>query len=183
MVFSFIYSYTQPSIICLLLENVFGNQWPYFGQFWTGLRNPNKQICYDAGCVSKLKWDSDGSFLSNWPDTSHGLYANMGDDCLRYGDVNINDHGCEERYYYICEFQCPSTTTTTTTTTTTATPQGEIFTAWQKIMINMQRLHAQLSTPVLPICRLMAKCSDSKTYSMRQLGGLRITTWDENTIR
>ena len=104
-------------------------QWPIFGQFWTGLRNPNKEICYDAGCVNKLKWDSDGSFLSNWHDPSHGFYVNSGDDCLRYMRDNMNDQGCDERYYYICEFQCPTTTTTTTTTTTvTTTPQGEMLT-------------------------------------------------------
>ena len=87
------------------------------GEFWTGLVNPNNEVCFDGDCVNKLKWDSDGSYLDSWADTSHGFGLDQGDDCLRYRDTSIGDHPCDRTYYYICEFQCPTTTTTTITST------------------------------------------------------------------
>ena len=91
-------------------------------EFWTGLHNPERKKCYDAECVDKLKWDSDGSKLT-WANPNHGLYVNEQKPCLRYMSSIQNDHWCGNEYYYICEFKCPPTpsTTTTTTTTTTAT--------------------------------------------------------------
>ena len=46
--------------------------------------------------------------MNNWPDTSHGFKVDGGDDCLRYALTKLNDKGCTNTYYYICEFQCPS---------------------------------------------------------------------------
>ena len=89
------------------------------GEFWTGLTNPNNEICENGNCVNKLKWDSDGSYLNSWEDQNHGIRADRADACLRYQSDKINDMTCAFKYYYICEFKCPSTTTITTTTTST----------------------------------------------------------------
>ena len=90
-------------------------------EFWTGLYNPQYRECYDTGCVNKLKWLSDGSYLLSWPDPSHELHFNGRDYCGRYKNDKIDDKDCNRNYYYICEFKCPATTTTTTTTTTSTT--------------------------------------------------------------
>ena len=60
--------------------------------------------------MNKLKWDSDGSNLDSWADTDHGIKGDA--VCLRYRDDEMNGHPCDRRYYYICEFLCPSSTTT-----------------------------------------------------------------------
>ena len=83
-----------------------------YGEFWTGLVNSNKEICYHGDCVNKLKWDSDKSYLDSWADTSHGVHVNGGDDCLRYTNKQMDDWGCSGKnggYYYICEFKCQGT--------------------------------------------------------------------------
>ena len=92
-----------------------------WGQFWTGLSNPNNEYCENSACFNKLKWDSDGSYLNAWEDQTHGIRADNGHGCLRYTSDRINDMICAMTYYYICEFKCPSTTTITTTTTTSTT--------------------------------------------------------------
>ena len=80
-------------------------------EFWTGLFNPDKIICSDAGCVNKLKWASDGAYLTSWADQTHGITANFGQLCLRYRNDTMDDAGCGVNatniFAYICEFQCP----------------------------------------------------------------------------
>ena len=111
----FRYCFLRLKSIILFLDHVLN------GEFWTGLWNPNNDVCYDAGCANKLKWDSDGSFLGNWPYTSHTIRTNNAAQCLRYTDTILDDYYCTESYYYICEFKCPPTPSTTTATTTTTT--------------------------------------------------------------
>ena len=105
------------------------------GEFWVGLINPDNKRCYDEGCENKLEWASDGSNFENWADISHGIRVNSNKYCLRYKDDGsitsgrgLDDKGCQNSYFYVCQFQCPLTTTTTTTTTiTTTTPRGLRF--------------------------------------------------------
>ena len=87
------------------------------GEFWTGLKNSNNEYCDNGGCVNKLLWDSDESYLHSWADTSHGIRVNSGQDCLRYTSDKMDDMYCTGYwygyywlgYYYICEFKCPGT--------------------------------------------------------------------------
>ena len=90
--------------ISLTIETYFN-----FGKFWTGLRNPNRTICMNDGCINKLTWDSDGSTLDAWVDPNHGIRAQWGSKCFRYTNNSVNDYGCTgstDNYYYICEFKC-----------------------------------------------------------------------------
>ena len=85
--------------------------------------NYNGTTCWDGDCVKKLKWDSNGSYLDSWAHTSHHI---KGDEhCLRYTSDEMNGHECDNKHYYICEFQCPTTTTTSTSTTTSTFSKGE----------------------------------------------------------
>ena len=81
------------------LEHVLSSE-----DFWTGLKNPNKQACYDSCCINKLIWDSDGSILNSWADTNPEIVAPSGDECLRYYSTYLNDVDCTALYDYICEF-------------------------------------------------------------------------------
>ena len=65
-----------------------------FGEFWTGLRNPNHTICTNDGCINKLTWDSDGSTLDTWVDPNHGIRVKWGSKCFRYTNNSMHDYGC-----------------------------------------------------------------------------------------
>ena len=55
-----------------------------FGEFWTGLKNPNHTICQDGDCINKLTWDSDGSTLDTWVDPNHRIIMKTGSECIPY---------------------------------------------------------------------------------------------------
>ena len=89
-----------------------------FGPFWTGLVDPNDEVCTNLDCVNKLKWDSDSSNFSviAWAPEDYRVTSNSaGEHCFRYKAIGsykgLNDKWCDKDLRYVCEFQCPVTTT------------------------------------------------------------------------
>ena len=78
---------------------------------WTGLTNPNDEVCSGSGCYNKFIWDSDGSIQDNG-DIATSISGDDGSySCLYVDDSgNIGPAKCSyiilSPYRAVCQSDC-----------------------------------------------------------------------------